>query len=233
MEIIILSGGLGTRLQKVVSSLPKPMAPVNGKPFLWYLLNYIGKFNISKIIFSIGYKSEIIRNFFGRAFNGIPLVYSVENEPLGTGGAIKKALARAEKESVLVQNGDTFFCIDYNRLFTCQQDSGLDAVIALKCMPEGSRYGAVLAGNSGLAEAFIEKGTAGSYINGGIYCLKKSALDAYGPEKFSIEKDYFPVQAENKKIGVSIFSGYFIDIGIPADYSRAQNEYQLLEQANL
>ena len=116
LEAIVLAGGLGTRLKSVVSNVPKPMAPIGDKPFLEYILKYLKKNGITRAILSVGYKSEIIEEYFGNNFEGIDLVYSVEKEPLGTGGAIKKAMSKVKSNQVYIINGDTFFDINLKSL---------------------------------------------------------------------------------------------------------------------
>ena len=113
MEAIILAGGFGTRLQSVVHDVPKPMAPVADKPFLAYLLDQLDRQGCTHAILAVGYKKEVIQNFFGSNYKGISLSYSVEDKPLLTGGALKKALKQATEDAVLVLNGDTFFDVDF------------------------------------------------------------------------------------------------------------------------
>jgi len=224
MEAIVLAGGLGTRLRSVVSDLPKPMAPVDGKPFLEYIFRYLKKNGIDRIVLSVGYKWESIRDFFGEEYEGMTLVYSVENEPLGTGGAIKKAVELVKSENVFIINGDTFFDVPLQTLNDqLRPDSKL--LLSLKRMHDFDRYGCVESDSTGNVTAFTEKGYRESgNINGGIYLASVNLFDGFDlEEKFSFEafmEEYFGmlgVQAE-------VFDGYFIDIGIPEDYVRAQNE---------
>jgi D-glycero-alpha-D-manno-heptose 1-phosphate guanylyltransferase len=115
MEAIILAGGLGTRLQEVVPDVPKPMAPVSGKPFLYHVLRWLGKFNIEKVIISAGYKSETIVSYFGDSFEGVPIEYAIEEKPLGTGGAMKFALSKTAGNEILIINGDTYFPVSLDK----------------------------------------------------------------------------------------------------------------------
>ena len=116
MEAIVLAGGLGTRLRSIVLDLPKPMAPIGDKPFLEYIFKYLKKSGVTRVVLSVGYKWKVIEEYFGSSFENIELVYSVENEPLGTGGAIKKAMTKIEGEKVYIINGDTFFDVNLNAL---------------------------------------------------------------------------------------------------------------------
>jgi D-glycero-alpha-D-manno-heptose 1-phosphate guanylyltransferase len=221
-EAIILAGGLGTRLRSVVSDLPKPMASIGSKPFLEYILKYLKRNGINRVIMSVGYKWEIIRDYFGDDFEGISLDYSVEDEPLGTGGAIKKAIELVHADEVFIINGDTFFDIDLNSLHL-ENDSRL--ILSLKQMREFDRYGCVESDMHGIVTAFMEKGYREyGKINGGIYLASKSLFDGFALEdKFSFET-FMEEHFGTLKIQTVVFDNYFIDIGIPEDYARAQNE---------
>ena len=116
MDAIILAGGMGTRLKKVVSDIPKPMAPVAGKPFLYYIFDWLRKYPVEKIILSVGYKAESITEYFGNSVFDIPVEYVVEKNPLGTGGAVKFAFERTDGDDVLILNGDTWFPVDISKL---------------------------------------------------------------------------------------------------------------------
>lgn len=222
MEAIVLAGGLGTRLRSVVSDLPKPMAPIGDKPFLEYILKYLQKNGITRVVLSVGYKWETIKEYFGDKFENIELVYSVEDEPLGTGGAIKKAMNQVKNSQVYIINGDTFFNIDLKNL-VLEDNSRL--ILSLKHMTNFDRYGCVESDNNNLVTAFTEKGYRESgNINGGIYLASKNIFDSYElDEKFSFE-EFMQVNFDKLKISVKVFENYFIDIGIPEDYEKAQSE---------
>ena len=115
MEVIILAGGFGTRLQSVVSDVPKVMAPINNKPFLEYIFDDLSKYDVSRVILAVGYKKEIVKKYFGNKYKNIKIAYSEENEPLGTGGAIKHALSLVNDEEVIIMNGDIYTKINYDR----------------------------------------------------------------------------------------------------------------------
>jgi len=222
LEAIVLAGGLGTRLRSVVSDLPKPMAPIGDKPFLEYILKYLQKNGITRVVLSVGYKWETIKEYFGDKFENIELVYSVEDEPLGTGGAIKKAMNQVKNSQVYIINGDTFFNIDLKNL-VLEDNSRL--ILSLKHMTNFDRYGCVESDNNNLVTAFTEKGYRESgNINGGIYLASKNIFDSYElDEKFSFE-EFMQVNFDKLKISVKVFENYFIDIGIPEDYEKAQSE---------
>ena len=222
LEAIVLAGGLGTRLRSVVSDLPKPMAPIGDKPFLEYILKYLQKNGITRAILSVGYKWETIKEHFGDKFENIELIYSVENESLGTGGAIKKAMNQVKNSQVYIINGDTLFDVDLKSL-VLEDNSKL--ILSLKHMINFDRYGCVESDDNNLVKAFTEKGYRESgNINGGIYLASKNIFDNFDlDEKFSFE-EFMQVNFEELKISVKVFEKYFIDIGIPEDYQKAQSE---------
>jgi len=221
MEAIVLAGGFGTRLQSVVSDVPKPMAPVADKPFLEYILKYLKKNGVKRVILSVGYKWEVIRDYFGENFGELELIYSVEDEPLGTGGAIKKAINLVENENFYVINGDTFFNID---LFKLKLIDGSMLQLSLKKMYDFDRYGCVEI-NDKTVTSFLEKSyQKDGNINGGIYMVSKKIFDTFRLEKqFSFE-EFMQKNINELKITAYIFDDYFIDIGIPQDYEKVQNE---------
>lgn len=225
-EAIILAGGLGTRLRDVIKDVPKPMAPIEGRPFLEYLLSYLHKQNIKKVVFAVGYKKEVIIDFFGNKYKDIKLVYSIEEEPLGTGGAILKALYLIENEHFFVLNGDTFFNIDLSSLENFYYDKQADLVIALKEMNNCERYGVIELDETYRIINFLEKPkkTKG-LINSGIYLISKTFLNSFNlPKKFSFEKEFLEKYYSTYKFYGKSFDAFFIDIGISEDYEKAQQE---------
>ena len=220
MEAIILAGGLGTRLRSVVSEVPKCMAPVDGRPFLQYMLEWLQRFDITHVILSVGYLREVIFNYIDSRNWPFEISYAVEEEPLGTGGGIRLALMKCHGDRVIVLNGDTFFQVDLDRL-------AFDApvTLALKPMRNFDRYGAV-DWDGKLVTGFREKAVCTEgLINGGIYAIERSQLDfALFPKRFSFEKDMLEPLAAGHLVAGQVQDGYFIDIGIPEDYARAQRE---------
>jgi len=229
-EAIILAGGFGTRLSSLVKDVPKPMANVNGKPFLAYLLGYINKYNIKRVILSVGYKWEIIRKYFGFRYLGMDIVYAIEDKPLGTGGAIKNSLRYAYDTDVLVMNGDTFFKINLDHFFKLHKNNNSLFSIALKKVNNTSRYGTIVLNNN-IIVSFKEKAEDGnSLINGGVYIINKEFyLSLADKEVFSLEKDFLETYYKSYNFYGFVFDDYFIDIGVPEDYLRAQDEFKELK----
>ncbi|EHU1055280.1 nucleotidyltransferase family protein [Campylobacter lari] len=214
MQAIVLAGGLGTRLKSVVQDLPKPMAPINGKPFLAFVLEYLKKQGITEVILSVSYKYELIQECFKDEFDGMKIRYNIEKELLGTGGAIKDALKFIQNQAYVL-NGDTIFDIDLKKLVL--NDSKI--CIALKQMQNFDRYGTINVDDQGIVISFEEKVfKKQGLINGGIYLLKKDIFDEFDLEKkFSFE-EFLRVNYKILNIQTQIFDDYFIDIGVPQDY---------------
>lgn len=233
MDVIILAGGLGTRLRSVVSEVPKCMAPVAGKPFLWYLLEQLRHYPVSRVILSVGYLREAVIDWVEahRADYPFEFRFAVEEEPLGTGGGIRLACGMAEESEVIVLNGDTFFDADLCALADARRGSGASIALALKPMRDFDRYGSVVLNDDGKVLEFKEKAHCDEgLINGGVYAIDitSGVLEGHG-ERFSFEKEVLePLCAEGALCGIRQ-DGYFIDIGIPADYERACSEPWLLQ----
>jgi len=225
-EAIILAGGLGTRLRPVVSDLPKCMAPVAGQPFLKHVIRYLLSQGIEKFIFSLGYKHEMIEGFLNDEFPTLHCECSVEQEPLGTGGAIYLACKRTKDENVLVVNGDTLFKADLEKAASFHIKNKADCTLLLKPMQGFDRYGAVELDDDYAVSSFKEKQNFQSAdINAGTYMLDvEQFIDKDFPEKFSFEKDYLEKYYGERKIFGVIEDSYFIDIGVPADFQKAQEE---------
>jgi len=227
MQAILLCGGMGTRLRSVVADRPKPMADICGKPFLQYLLEMLREKGITEVIFALGYMGEMIEEYFqdGSAF-GLKIAYSYEEDPLGTGGAIRNALPKIMEEEVLVLNADTYFPMDYQGLYRFHQENDGDFSLATRAVPDISRYGAVRRDAAGRILAWNEKLEDGGQplageINGGIYVMKKSLIAEIPEGKQSLEQDCVPKWlSEGKRIFGLPFEGYFMDIGIPKDYQQ-------------
>ncbi len=230
-EAIVLAGGLGTRLRKVVKDVPKPMADINGKPFLEYLLAFLAKQGIEKVILSVGYKYEIIKNYFGNSFLDMELLYSIENEPLGTGGGIRKSLFLVDSKVFFVVNGDTFFDVDLKKLFLFHKKKNSVLSVALKPMKSFDRYGSVkLDENKRIIDFEEKKYYVSGLINGGIYLLNKNFFMSFNlREKFSFEKDFLEKYYTMYDFYGLSFDDYFIDIGIPEDYERAKENFKRFE----
>lgn len=227
---IILAGGMGTRLKTIISDLPKPMAPIMNVPFLTYQLNYLKHFGIKKVIFSVGYLSEKIIAHYNQSFENISIKYSIEKNPLGTGGGIRMAMSNLKEDLVLILNGDSFFDLDLEQFYNLHLEQKSDFSLALRYVNNSERYGNIEFNSSHQITSFIEKNqlNQSGYINAGVYILsKKLYLQNTKPDiNFSIEKDFFEKQLNQLIIKGFEFKDYFIDIGIPEDYLKAQDDFK-------
>jgi D-glycero-alpha-D-manno-heptose 1-phosphate guanylyltransferase len=226
-KAIILAGGFGTRLRCITRYVPKPMVEINGKPFLIYLIEYLSSQGINEIILSVGYRSEVIVNYFRKKCNDIKISYAIEAKPLGTGGAIRNALHFVNSKSVFVINGDTLFRIDMGTLLDFHNTKSSDLTLALKYGEELNRFGKVMIGADGRIIGFEEKvpGKSG-LINGGIYLIRRSLFDnIILPEKFSFETDFLEKFYKKIRAYGLAFHNYFIDIGISPDYEKAKIDF--------
>ncbi|MCX6307134.1 MAG: nucleotidyltransferase family protein [Bacteroidetes bacterium] len=228
MEAIVLAGGFGTRLQKMVSDVPKSMALINQRPFLEYLFDYLVLQGVTSIVLSVGYKHEMISGHFGEQYKTLSIQYAIETEPLGTGGGIRLALWKINGLRALVMNGDSLFKLDYKALMEFHLKKKADATLALRKLKDTGRYGRVSVNRSRRITGFEEKGlsAAPGYINGGVYIVEKYFL--MEPEfrgRFSMEKDCFEQYYPAANFFGFPAEGYFLDIGIPEDYLKAQHEF--------
>lgn len=227
---IILAGGFGTRLQSVVSDLPKPMAPINNEPFLNFQLNYLKHYGIKNVILSVGYLSEKIKAYYGNTFNGLSIDYVIEETPLGTGGGIRLALEKCSESLAFVFNGDSFFDVDLNHFYNLHAQSRSQISLSLRKVNDSARYGTIEKNKENKIISFQEKSGIDreGIINGGVYILDKNLYLQATPSStnFSIEKDFFEKQLNTFLLSGFEFEGYFIDIGIPEDYLKAQNDFK-------
>lgn len=227
---IVLAGGFGTRLQSLVKDLPKPMAPVADQPFLSYQLRYLEAAGIRRVLLSVGYLHAAIVRYYGSSFQKLALQYVVEEQPLGTGGGIRKALELCAEETVFVLNGDSFFDVPLHDFYTQHHISGGQCSLALRQVDNAARYGQIETDASQRIVSFREKSSAArpGTINGGVYLLDKTAYLAHTPaaKNFSIEKDFFEKHLADLVIQGFTYAGYFIDIGIPEDYQKAQHDFK-------
>lgn len=225
MQAIILAGGFGTRLRSVISNVPKPMAPINGKPFLAYLLDNLKVQGFKHIVLSVHYLREQIQDYFKDHYHGLSISYAIEKIPLGTGGAIVNSLQCIDNdEPCFVLNGDTFVKLNYLKMYS----SCNNLTIALRTVMDCSRYGqAIVDDNSNIIE-FQERGTdRQGLINTGVYLLNKILFSHYAlPKSFSFEKDFLFKNLNIIQPKAFIADDYFIDIGVPEDYARAAHDFQ-------
>ncbi|MEE0948120.1 MAG: nucleotidyltransferase family protein [Bacteroidales bacterium] len=237
-EAIILCGGKGTRLKEVVNDVPKPLAPIDGIPFLSILMKFLKAQGIERVILATGYMHEKIENLYGNCYEGMEIVYSVEQNPLGTGGAIANALRKIKSENVLVLNGDSVIKFQLNEIKKQfgeikKQFSEIKfhSLLILKPMERVERYGAVKTFENRVT-AFEEKSFKEQcLINTGVYILNKEIFnDKAENEVFSFEKDFLEKEVEKGSLFGMECKGFFIDIGVPEDYAAAQNN--LIKQLN-
>lgn len=225
-EAIILAGGLGTRLREAVPELPKCMAPVNNRPFLSFVIDHLQKQGIESFIFSLGYKSEAFTKYLSESLPRSSYQIVIEREPLGTGGAIQLACRNSVERNVVVLNGDSIFKVDLGRQAAFHLAQNSHCTLALKRMKNFERYGVVELNPDQTIASFKEKQFyENGLINGGVYVLNREQFLKEGfPEKFSFETDYLQKYYSTRRIYGLEQDAYFIDIGIPEDYRKAQTE---------
>jgi len=226
VQAVILAGGLGTRVRNITEDkIPKVMLPINNKPFLLYILNYLKTQNIKDVVLCVGFKKEIIKDYFrdGRKY-GLNLFYSEEKTPLGTAGALKNAERFISSDRFLLLNGDTLFKINLDELLRFHNSKKAKISVALKYLQNTQRYGRVEINSDNAIIQFIEKGIRKQgIINGGLYLMERDVLSLIEKFPSSLEKDVLPMLI-NKGLYGKVFDEYFIDIGVPEDYERAKRE---------
>jgi D-glycero-alpha-D-manno-heptose 1-phosphate guanylyltransferase len=222
MEAILLAGGFGRRLQAVVPDLPKPMAPVSGRPFLEILLSILADKGVNRVVLSLGYRAEQISSYFGARYAGMELDYVVEEAPLGTGGGIRLALSRCSSNPVFIFNGDTFLDLEMDAVYEKWLACPRPMIVARRVL-DTARYGRLRTQGERVV-GFSEKGMTGpGLINAGCYIFSLDQLDAYPYHvPFSIETDYLATAVEKQDFNWFETQGLFLDIGVPEDYARAQ-----------
>ncbi len=232
--VVILAGGLGTRLRAAYSAGPKSMAPVGGRPFLDYLLRWLRSEGVEEVILCVGYKRTSIQRYVagGRKW-GLRVRYSVEQELLGTGGALKKAEELISCDRLLAINGDTLVGVDLRELVKFHRSRRAWATVAVVNVADDRRYGSLKMDCEGRITAFLEKKeramgenrkNEGQTINGGVYVFEKKFLKKFRPGHVSLEREVFPPTLRSKRLYGFVSEAYFLDIGVPDDLRRAQNE---------
>lgn len=234
MEAIVLAGGLGTRLRSVVGALPKPMAPIAGRPFLDWLVEHLERCGVDRILLSVGYGAEQVESHFAARAAAGSVRFVREDSPLGTGGAIARALAAAEGDVVFVLNGDTFLDVDLRSMRHAFERSGTALMLALKQLSDAHRYETVSV-QDGVIRGFFARGIQRSgLINAGVYVMRRHVFDGYGvPKRFSFENDFLKKHVVALEPAGFVTDGYFIDIGVPEDYARACEELPARLRARL
>lgn len=222
-EVIILVGGLGTRLRAVVADVPKPLAQVAGRPFLAWVLDHLASQRIRRCILATGYLSDKVEHAIGATWAGMQVTYSVEEFPLGTGGAVAQAVNLLQGDSVHVLNGDTFLRYSLAALESITRTKQAELGLALASVNDVSRYGAVTVAD-GQVQRFQEKGGTGAgFVNAGSYYLTREALAALPRHgSFSLETEVLLPAVAKSTVAALTSTAEFIDIGVPSDYERAQ-----------
>lgn len=223
MEAIILAGGLGTRLRTVVPDVPKPMAPVNGRPFLEYVLELWAGQGIERVILSVGYEWKCIRRYFRSAYGNVALEYAVESAPLGTGGGLVLAARYLDSDGdFLLVNGDTYFDVSIHALVSQKERTTADVVIALFETGPNTRFSRVQVRADAHICDFMPANAAGGLANGGVYLIDRHILAGIPAAACSLETELLPrwLAAGRRIVGVE-HAGRFIDIGVPQDYREA------------
>ncbi|MBF0142455.1 MAG: nucleotidyltransferase family protein [Magnetococcales bacterium] len=221
-EAVVLAGGLGTRLRAVVPDLPKPLAPIQGRPFLSYLLDRLERQGVDRVVLSVGFKGDLFRRTFGDRYRDLDLVYAVEASPLGTAGGIGLGLDAIRGEAAFVLNGDTFFALSLAAMVETRERLRAEIVMGVKPMADCRRYGRVLLSGERVV-GFAEKGhPASGLINGGVFLLP-TALRPHLRDGTSFEVDFLERRLDQWSVAALVDDGHFIDIGIPEDFAAAQS----------
>jgi D-glycero-alpha-D-manno-heptose 1-phosphate guanylyltransferase len=224
---VILAGGLGTRLRSVVPDLPKPMAPIKGRPFLEYQMQYWIAQGINHFVLSLGYRYQVIIDYFGAQFEGVDVDYVIEETPLGTGGGLLLASKKvSQKENFLLLNGDTYFAIGLNDLINFSEKNKADWCFALFKTREVDRYlGVDLTPSGQIISLQADSSTLERQVNGGVYLVNPHALNALPilpSNNISLEQDIFPIAITlGQRFFGKEYQDVFIDIGVPNDYMLA------------
>lgn len=224
-EVIILAGGVGTRLNSVVPNLPKPLASIGAKPFLTLLLKRLELQGFSDVVLSVGYLHQKIIDYFGNKYGSLNIKYSIEPTLLGTGGAIAKSIKLTSTNPILVLNGDTLFKINYSRMMDVHEEYESKITIGLKKVPDVGRFGKVIVKNNKII-GFEEKSKKGfGLVSTGVYIINREIFTGFEmPTSFSFEIDFLSRFVHSIKPTAFIKNSYFIDIGVPKDYKRAKDE---------
>jgi len=226
--VLLLVGGLGTRLRSAYAEGPKALAPIDGKPFLAYLLKLLAEAGLTRVVLCAGYRAEQIEQWLGDGSSfGLNVSYSREDEPMGTAGALGLAYSRhARGERILAMNGDSLLQLSLAAMWNSHLRRGAEATIALAHVPDTSRYGSVEVNEAGWVTSFSEKSSqpTSGFINGGVYLFEPSVMEmVLDGHRASLEREVLPALLSH---GVLAFKseGYFIDIGVPQDLVRSQTE---------
>jgi len=226
MQAVILAGGKGTRLRQAVSDRPKPMADINGEPFLNHLITWWGSQCNNEVMISVGYMKDYVRDYYGSKFNGIKIMYIEENEPLGTGGAVRLALRDQNLNSdlVVIANGDTWFPVEIVEMKNMLETLKTNICIGGCKVKNAQRYGRIEWDAMGIVTKFLEPSGENAWINGGVYLMRREAVSRLiwdMEDKFSLD-DLLRERVRALDVAFMGCSKIFVDIGVPADYEYAK-----------
>ena len=226
---VILAGGLGTRLRGVVSNVPKALAPVAGKPFLDWLLTMLRRKGVDRVLLLLGYGAEKIMAFVGDGDKwNVKVAYSLEEELLDKAGALRNALPLIDERSFFFLNGDTLLDLDYDEMLSFHLSKKAKLTIAVRPWKDLSRVDPVKVDENSKVISFEKKYPSRKrgfwLINGGVYIVEREIVEELPLKRLSWEAAVIPKLVENGVVYAYKSSGYFIDIGVPEDYFRAQKE---------
>jgi len=237
IDALILCGGLGTRLRSVIGAKQKTVAEVNGRPFLFFIIEELVRQGVRRVILSSGYQAEELRQLVVGHDFGATVVFSVEAEPLGTGGALRFAQSLIQSDPFFVLNGDSFCQVRYADLLAQHQERQALATLTLVARRDREDYGSVVLTADGRVQGFLEKakdvvpaqdvsGTEPRFVNAGVYCFSRGVFAQMpSQKKFSLEYDFFPRGCGQGLAGF-VVDGPFIDIGTPERYAQAQKFFR-------
>jgi len=226
MKAVILAGGFGTRLREVVKDVPKPMAPITGKPFLEHQINFLRDQGLEDIILSVHYKSAIIKSHFGEGIrHGVNITYSEEDTPLGTAGAIKLAQKYID-EPFFVLNGDSYADVNLSEFLAFHKSNkGLCSMILTET-EDNSQYGNVVMQDDKITSFSEKTPSQNLLVNAGVYLFEPGIFELIPSErKVSLEREIFPELARRGELRGHIHNGYFMDIGRPETYAKFKQDF--------
>jgi NDP-sugar pyrophosphorylase family protein len=229
VKAFVLAGGLGTRLRPRFGDLPKGLAPLGGRPFLAHLFEWLAGAAVREVVLCAGFGAERLREALGNgAAYGVRLEYSIEPEPLGTGGALRLAQPHVDGPTLVV-NGDTLVSCDPWEIERARWEQGAEGAVALYRVADAARRGRVECDEEGRVARFVEKDASHfgpAWVNGGLYAFSPRLWQRLGTGTVSLERDVLPrVAAEGRLRGVAV-EGDFYDIGTPEEWERAERQFQ-------
>ncbi len=226
IDVVILCGGLGTRLRSTIGESQKTMAAVGEEPFLSKILKYLHGQGFRRVILAVGYHADQVEKYYRENNLGLTIEFSKEDTPLGTGGAIKHARSFVKSNQIFVMNGDCFCALDYAAFLQFHLAQKSAATLSVAHIPDSRDYGTIILGENDLIKGFEEKKDVpgGGLVNVGVYCFNKKILDLMPSAKFSIERDFFPLLPVTlgERFKGFVVENEFLDIGTPDRYSRAE-----------